>query len=153
MSIREEITQKLKEAMINKDVSLLNILRLIKASIKEKDIVAKGNGKPDISNEDIISVLQSMIKQRKASMDIYLQGKREDLAKKEEYEIEIISNFLPEQLSVQEIEIIINQTIKSSGANSLKDIGKIINLIKGQYDGRIDFGVASKLIKEKLSPI
>jgi len=86
-------------------------------------------------------------------MDIYLQGKREDLAKKEEYEIEIISNFLPEQLSVQEIEIIINQTIKSSGANSLKDIGKIINLIKGQYDGRIDFGVASKLIKEKLSPI
>lgn len=153
MSIREEITQKLKEAMIKKDVSLLNILRLIKASIKEKDIVAKGNGKSDISNEDIISVLQSMIKQRKASMDIYLQGKREDLAKKEEYEIEIISNFLPEQLSVQEIEIIINETIKSSGANSLKDIGKIINLIKGQYDGRIDFGVASKLIKEKLSQI
>lgn len=153
MSIREEITQKLKEAMIKKDVSLLNILRLIKASIKEKDIVAKGNGKSDISNEDIISVLQSMIKQRKASMDIYLQGKREDLAKKEEYEIEIISKFLPEQLSVQEIEIIINETIKSSGANSLKDIGKIINLIKGQYDGRIDFGVASKLIKEKLSQI
>ena len=153
MSIRDEITNKLKEAMIRKDGDLLNTLRLIKASIKEKDIIAKGNGKIDISDQEIISVLQSMIKQRKVSIDMYLNGKRDDLAKKEENEIKIISKFLPEQLSVKEIEIIINETIISSSANSLRDTGKIINLMKEKYDGKIDFGVASKMIKEKLSQI
>lgn len=153
MSIREEITNQLKEAMINKNTNLVNTLRLIKASIKDKDIVAKGNGKGDISDQEIISVLQTMIKQRKASIDMYLSGNREDLVKKEENEIEIISNFLPQQLSLQEIEIIINDMIISSGASSIKNIGDVIKLIKEKYDGRIDLGVASKLIKEKLSEI
>ena len=153
MSIRDEITNKLKEAMIRKDGDLLNTLRLIKASIKEKDIIAKGNGKIDISDQEINSVLQSMIKQRKVSIDMYLNGKRDDLAKKEENEIRIISKFLPEQLSTKEIEIVINEIITSSSANSVRDIGKIINLMKEKYDGKMDFGVASKLIKEKLSQI
>ena len=153
MSIREEITNQLKEAMINKNTNLVNTLRLIKASIKDKDIIAKGNGKGDISDQEIISVLQTMIKQRKASIDMYLSGNREDLVKKEENEIEIISNFLPQQLSLQEIDIIINDMIISSGASSIKNIGGVIKLIKEKYDGRIDLGVASKLIKEKLSEI
>ena len=153
MSIREEITNQLKEAMINKNTNLVNALRLIKASIKDKDIIAKGNGKGDISDQEIISVLQTMIKQRKASIDMYLSGNREDLVKKEENEIEIISNFLPQQLSLQEIDIIINDMIISSGASSIKNIGEVIKLIKEKYDGRIDLGVASKLIKEKLSEI
>ena len=153
MSIREEITNQLKEAMINKNTNLVNTLRLIKASIKDKDIIAKGNGKGDISDQEIISVLQTMIKQRKVSIDMYLSGNREDLVKKEENEIEIISNFLPQQLSLQEIEIIINDMIISSGASSIKNIGGVIKLIKEKYDGRIDLGVASKLIKEKLSEI
>ena len=153
MSIREEITNQLKEAMINKNTNLVNTLRLIKASIKDKDIIAKGNGKGDITDQEIISVLQTMIKQRKASIDMYLSGNREDLVKKEENEIEIISNFLPQQLSLQEIDIIINDMIISSGASSIKNIGEVIKLIKEKYDGRIDLGVASKLIKEKLSEI
>lgn len=153
MSIREEITNQLKDAMINKNTNLVNTLRLIKASIKDKDIIAKGNGKGDISDQEIISVLQTMIKQRKASVDMYLSGNREDLVKKEESEIEIISNFLPEQLSSQEIETIINELIISSGASSIKNIGDVIKLIKEKYEGRIDLGVASKLIKEKLSEI
>lgn len=153
MSIREEITNQLKDAMINKNTNLVNTLRLIKASIKDKDIIAKGNGKGDISDQEIISVLQTMIKQRKASIDMYLSGNREDLVKKEESEIEIISNFLPDQLSSQEIETIINELIKSSGASSIKNIGDVIKLIKEKYEGRIDLGVASKLIKEKLSEI
>ena len=153
MSIREEITNQLKDAMINKNTNLVNTLRLIKASIKDKDIIAKGNGKGEITDQEIISVLQTMIKQRKASIDMYLSGNREDLVKKEESEIEIISNFLPEQLSSQEIETIINELIKSSGANSIKNIGDVIKLIKEKYEGRIDLGVASKLIKEKLSEI
>ena len=153
MSIREEITNQLKEAMISKNTNLVNTLRLIKASIKDKDIIAKGNGKGDVTDQEIISVLQTMIKQRKASIDMYLSGNREDLVKKEESEIEIISNFLPEQLSSQEIETIINELIKSSGASSIKNIGDVIKLIKEKYEGRIDLGVASKLIKEKLSEI
>ena len=153
MSIREEITNQLKDAMINKNTNLVNTLRLIKASIKDKDIIAKGNGKGDISDQEIISVLQTMIKQRKASIDMYLSGNREDLVKKEESEIEIISNFLPDQLSSQEIETIINELIISSGASSIKNIGNVIKLIKEKYEGRIDLGVASKLIKEKLSEI
>lgn len=153
MSIREEITNQLKEAMINKNTNLVNTLRLIKASIKDKDIIAKGNGKGDINDQEITSVLQTMIKQRKASIDMYLSGNREDLVKKEENEIEIISNFLPQQLSLQEIEIIINDMIISSGASSIKNIGGVIKLIKEKYDGRIDLGVASKLIKEKLLEI
>jgi uncharacterized protein YqeY len=153
MSIREEITNQLKDAMINKNTNLVNTLRLIKASIKDKDIIAKGNGKGEIIDQEIISVLQTMIKQRKASVDMYLSGNREDLVKKEESEIEIISNFLPEQLSSQEIETIINELIKSSGASSIKNIGDVIKLIKEKYEGRIDLGVASKLIKEKLSEI
>ncbi len=153
MSIREEITNQLKDAMINKNSNLVNTLRLIKASIKDKDIIAKGNGKGEIIDQEIISVLQTMIKQRKASIDMYLSGNREDLVKKEESEIEIISNFLPDQLSLQEIETIINELIKSSGASSIKNIGDVIKLIKEKYEGRIDLGVASKLIKEKLSEI
>ena len=153
MSIREEITNQLKDAMINKNTNLVNTLRLIKASIKDKDIIAKGNGKGDVTDQEIISILQTMIKQRKASIDMYLSGNREDLVKKEENEIEIISNFLPEQLSSQEIETIINELIISSGASSIKNIGDVIKLIKEKYEGRIDFGVASKLIKEKLSEI
>jgi len=153
MSIREEITNQLKDAMINKNTNLVNTLRLIKASIKDKDIIAKGNGKGDVTDQEIISVLQTMIKQRKASVDMYLSGNREDLVKKEESEIEIISNFLPEQLSSQEIETIINELIISSGASSIKNIGDVIKLIKEKYEGRIDLGVASKLIKEKLSEI
>ena len=137
--------------MINKNTNLVNTLRLIKASIKDKDIIAKGNGKGDITDQEIISVLQTMIKQRKASIDMYSSGNREDLVTKEESEIEIISNFLPEQLSSQEIETIINELILSSGASSIKNIGDVIKLVKEKYEGRIDLGVASKLIKEKLS--
>ena len=153
MSIREEITNQLKDAMINKNTNLVNTLRLIKASIKDKDIIAKGNGKGDVTDQEIISVLQTMIKQRKASIDMYLSGNREDLVKKEESEIEIISNFLPDQLSSQEIETIINELIISSGTSSIKNIGDVIKLVKEKYEGRIDLGVASKLIKEKLSEI
>ena len=153
MSIREEITNQLKDAMINKNTNLVNTLRLIKTSIKDKDIIAKGNGKGDITDQEIISVLQTMIKQRKASIDMYSSGNREDLVTKEESEIEIISIFLPEQLSSQEIETVINELIISSGASSIKNIGNVIKLVKEKYEGRIDLGVASKLIKEKLSEI
>ena len=151
MIIRENISKLLKEAMKKKDIKLTSTLRLILAAIKDKDIIARSNNNSKGVNEtEIVSLLQNMIKQRNASIKMYIQGKRDDLVKIEEDEIEIISNFLPEQLSENEINDIITHTIKSSGANSIKDMGKVIDLIRDEYNGKIDFGAISKIIKLKL---
>jgi uncharacterized protein YqeY len=151
MTIRENISKLLKEAMINKDITLTNTLRLIVAEVKDKDISARSKSNSEGINEtEIISLLQNMIKQRNASIEMYIQGKRDDLVKIEESEIKIISNFLPEQLSENEINDIITNSIRSSGAKSIKDMGKVINLIKDEYNGKMDFGVVSKIIKSKL---
>ena len=151
MTIRENISKLLKEAMITKDIKLTNTLRLILAAVKDKDISSRSIGNfTGINETEIISLLQNMIKQRNASIEMYIQGKRDDLVKIEEDEIEIISNFLPEQLSENEMNDIITNTIKSSGANSIKDMGKVINLIKDEYNGKMDFGAVSRVIKEKL---
>ena len=151
MTIRENISKLLKEAMINKDIILTNTLRLILAAVKDKDISARSKSNSEGINEtEIISLLQNMIKQRNASIEMYIQGKRDDLVKIEENEIKIISNFLPEQLSENEINDIITNSIRSSGAKSIKDMGKVINLIKDEYNGKMDFGVVSKIIKAKL---
>jgi len=151
MTIRENISKLLKEAMINKDITLTNTLRLILAAVKDKDISARSKSNSEGINEtEIISLLQNMIKQRNASIEMYIQGKRDDLVKIEEREIKIISKFLPEQLSENEINDIITNSIRSSGAKSIKDMGKVINLIKDEYNGKMDFGVVSKIIKAKL---
>ena len=151
MTIRENISKLLKEAMINKDITLTNTLRLILAAVKDKDISARSKSNSEGINEtEIISLLQNMIKQRNASIEMYIQGKRDDLVKIEKDEIKIISNFLPEQLSENEINDIITNSIRSSGAKSIKDMGKVINLIKEEYNGKMDFGVVSKIIKSKL---
>ena len=151
MTIRENISKLLKEAMIKKDIKLTNTLRLILAAVKDKDISSRSIGNfSGINETEIISLLQNMIKQRNASIEMYIQGKRDDLVKIEEDEIQIISNFLREQLSENEMNDIITNTIKSSGANSIKDMGKVINLIKDEYNGKMDFGAVSKVIKEKL---
>ena len=151
MKIREKVSKNLKDAMIKKDTNLINTLRLILAGIKEKDIISKGKGyDSEIDDKEIISLLQTMIKQRKGSVELYTQGNRVDLANKEENEIKIISNFLPKQLSNQEIDEIVNNTIKSSNLNSIRDMGQAIKIIKEQYDGMMDFGYVSKIIKEKL---
>ena len=151
MTIRENISKLLKEAMINKDITLTNTLRLILAAVKDKDISARSKSNSEGINEtEIISLLQNMIKQRNASIEMYIQGKRDDLVKVEEDEIKIISNFLPEQLSENEINDIITNSIRSSEAKSIRDMGKVINLIKDEYNGKMDFGVVSKIIKSKL---
>jgi len=151
MIIRENISKLLKEAMIKKDMKLTNTLRLVLAAVKDKDISSRSNGNSNGINEtEIISLLQNMIKQRNVSIEMYIQGKRDDLVKIEEDEIKIISNFLPEQLSQNEIDDVIIHTIKLSGANSIKDMGKVINLIKDEYNGKMDFGAVSKIIREKL---
>ena len=152
MTTREDIKNNLKEAMIKKNVDLISALRLVIASIKDRDIIAKGKGNDiGINDEEIISLLQTMIKQRKSSIDMYLEGKREDLAKKEQNEIEIISQFLPKQLSKEEINNIIDMTIKSCEASSMKEMGKVIKLLKEKHNGEMDFADVSKIVKSKLT--
>ena len=152
MNIREKVSKDLKDAMIKKETNLINTLRLMLAAIKERDIISKGKGHDsEVNDKEIISLLQTMIKQRKGSIELYVKGNRVDLAKKEEHEIEIISNFLPSQLSKKEIDDVIIKIIKSSEFNSMKDMGKVIKIIKEKYDGMMDFGYVSKVIKEKLT--
>ena len=154
MNIREKVSKNLKEAMIKKDTTSISTLRLILAAIKEKDIISKGKGNDsEVNDKEIISLLQTMIKQRKGSIELYMKGNRIDLAKKEEDEIKIITNFLPSQITKEEIDEIVNTTIKSYDVNSMKDIGKVMKIIKGKYDGMMDFGYVSKVVKEKLSNV
>ena len=151
MSIRERVLSELKTAMKSKNVNSINTLRLILASLKDKDIIARGNGNLSGINEiEITSLLQTMIKQRHDSIELYKKGKREDLVKKEENEISIILKFLPKQLNEKEVELAVLDSIKLTEANSIKDMGKVINLMKQKYNGKMDFRIVSKVVKEKL---
>ena len=151
MSIRQNVTKALKAAMIKKDVRLINTLRLIIAAIKDRDIVLKGNGNSSgIDEIEITLLMQTMIKQRNASIVLFKQGIREDLVKIEEDEILIISSFLPEQLNEQEIEDAVVNAIKLTKSESMKDMGKVISLMKQDYIGKMDFRIVSRIVKEKL---
>ena len=151
MSIRQNVSSALKAAMIKKDVRLINTLRLIIAAIKDRDIVLKGNGNSSgIDEIEITLIMQTMIKQRNASIVLFKQGIREDLVKIEEDEILIISSFLPEQLNEQEIEDTVVKAIKLTKSESMKDMGKVISLMKQDYIGKMDFRIVSRIVKEKL---
>ena len=152
MSTIQNVSTALKAAMIKKDVRLINTLRLIIAAIKDRDIVLKGNGNSSgIDEIEITLLMQTMIKQRNASIVLFKQGIREDLVKIEEDEILIISSFLPEQLNEQEIEDAVLNAIKLTKSESLKDMGKVISLMKQDYIGKMDFRIVSAVVKEKLT--
>ena len=151
-NIRQNVFSALKAAMIKKDVKVISTLRLIMAAIKDKDIVLKGNGDASgIDETAVILLMQTMIKQRNASIVLFKQGIREDLVKIEEDEILIISSFLPKQLNDQEIEDAVVNAIKLTQSESIKDMGKVINLMKQDYIGKMDFRIVSKIVKEKLT--
>ena len=151
MNIRQNVFSALKAAMIKKDAKVISTLRLIMAAIKDKDIVLKGNGDASgIDETAIILLMQTMIKQRNASIVLFKQGIREDLVKIEEDEILIISSFLPEQLNEQEIEDAVVKAIRLTKSESMKDMGKVISLMKQDYIGKMDFRIVSRIVKEKL---
>ena len=151
MSTIQNVSKALKAAMIKKDVRLINTLRLIIAAIKDRDIALKGIGNSSgIDEIEIILLMQTMIKQRNASIVLFKQGIREDLVKIEEDEILIISSFLPEQLNEQEIEDAVVKAIKLTKSESMKDMGKVISLMKQDYIGKMDFRIVSRIVKEKL---
>ncbi len=150
--LREEIKNSMKEAMINKEADKLATIRLIMAAIKDKDISNRTEeSKEGISDEQILSLFGSMIKQRKDSIEMYLKGGRQDLADKEQAEIDVIYSFMPKQLSDAEVSAAITAAIAETGASSIKDMGKIMGVLKSKYAGQMDFAKASVAIKAALS--
>ena len=152
MSIREIIEKEYKKSILEKKPNITNTLRLVKSSIKDKDIEARTSGIDDgIKEAQIMTLLQSLIKQRNDSIDSFKKANRNDLIEKEKEEIEIIKSFLPLQKSEKETEEIIDTIIKTNNINSLKDMGKLMGFLKSDYSGQIDMGLAGKIAKSKLS--
>ena len=148
--MRERFTQEMKEAMKAGDKRKLSTVRLIQAALKDKDIEARGTGKGQASDEEILALLQKMIKQRQESAGIYEQAGRAELAQQEREEADIIAAFLPKQMDEAEVGAAIQAAIAETGAASLKDMGKVIGALRRQYAGRMDFGKVSALVKEAL---
>ncbi len=150
--MRDILDKSLKDAMKARDAQKISTIRLINAAIKDRDIAIRSEDNLEgVSDEEILSILSKMIKQRKESAKQYEEGGRLELAQQEFEEIEIIENFLPRQLDPNEIEQIVKKIILEINANSLRDMGKVMSLLKENYSGKMDFGKAGVVAKELLS--
>jgi uncharacterized protein YqeY len=149
--LRDDINNAVKEAMKAKAERKLSTLRMVNSSIKNADIEARGQGKQPLSDEDILGLLQKMIKQRQESVELYDKGGRAELAAQEREEIEVISAYLPKQMSDDEVKAAIAAAITDTGAAGMKDMGKVIGALKAKYAGQMDFGKASGLVKAALT--
>ncbi len=149
--LRTQITTAYKTAMKRKEAIAVSTLRLIQAAIKDRDIAARSKGNSDgISDDVVLSLLQSMIKQRRDSIEAYEKGGRMELAQREAEEISIIESFLPAQMNDVEIAAAVEGVISNVEATTLKDMGKVMAILKEQFAGRMDFGKASSAVKAKL---
>ena len=152
MPLREKINQQFNTALKNKNKTLVSTLRLILAAIKERDIANRTSGKKEeVKDQEILRVLQKMKKQRQDSADLYKKGGRQELLNIEEEEIKIIDTFLPKQLSEEETKKICKEIIESVGASSVKDMGKIMGMLKKKHSDSIDFSKANLIIKGLLN--
>jgi len=150
--LRTRFQEQLKQALHAKDEIATSTLRLIIAAMKDRDIAARGKGNWDgIGEDEILAMLQSMIKQRHESIKMYQQGKREDLAAREASEIRVIETFLPTQLTEDEVKAAIDTAIEAVGAAGIKDMGKVIADMKSKYTGQVDFSKVSALVKDRLT--
>ncbi len=147
MKLLEKLQQEMKTALKNRDKDRLSVIRMLISEVKKAQIDAKR----DLSDEEIISVLQKYAKQRKEAIKQYRDAGREDLAEKEEKELEIVSEFLPQPLSQEEIEKIVSDTIKELNATSMKDMGKVMKAVMEKVKGRADGSIVSSIVKSKLS--
>ncbi|MGL4494429.1 MAG: GatB/YqeY domain-containing protein [Beijerinckiaceae bacterium] len=149
--LRQRITDGLKEAMKAGDKARLGAIRLMQSEIKNKDVEARGAGKEQASEEDILGLLQKMTKQRQESLAIYDKAGRADLAAVERSELEVIASFMPKQMTDAEVTDAIKAAIAETGAAGMKDMGKVIAVLRGKFAGQMDFGKASGLVKAALS--
>jgi uncharacterized protein len=149
--LRQDFADRLKQAMKARDARTTSAVRLILAVLKERDVAARGEGRPEGLSEDEISrMLQGMIRQRRESIALYEQGKRSDLAEKEREEIAVIESFLPQQLGEAETEAAVAAAIAELGAAGVKDMGKVMALLRQRHPGTIDLARASAITKRLL---
>ena len=149
--LRDDISNAMKDAMKARDEKKVSTLRMVNAAIKNADIEARGQGKDPLDDGAVLGLLQKMIKQRQESVELYDKGGRPDLASAERAEIEIITGYLPKQMSDAEMTAAIEAAIKETGAASMKDMGKVVGVLRGKYAGQMDFGKASGKVKELLN--
>ena len=149
--MRDRLNAALKEAMKAKDSGRLSTLRLINAAIKDREIAARGEGdEKDISNDEILAILGKMVKQRLESARQYEEAGRLELAEKERAEIKVIEDFLPRQLNEDEVSAAIDAAIAEVGAESIRDMGKVMGELKAKFTGQMDFGAVGPMVKSKL---
>ncbi len=146
MALMEKIMQDMKEAMKSKEKERLSTIRMLVSEIKKRQI---DSGK-EFDDNDILGVIKSMVKSREDSVKAYRDGGREDLAEKEEREVEVLKSYLPKQLSEEEIANIVEEAIKESGAQTVRDMGKVMKIVMGKYGSQVDGKTVNKIVKEKL---
>jgi len=149
--MRDQLNDALKEAMKAQDKRRISTLRLINAAIKDRDIASRGSGKDGLSEDEVLQILTKMVKQREESAKTYEEASRLDLAQQEREEIAIIKDFLPKQLDETETEEAVNAVVAELGVSGLKDMGRTMSALKERYPGKMDFGLASKMVKTLLS--
>ncbi len=151
MNLRKKIEEDYKQSIKTKDQDKTNTLRLIKSAIKDRDISSRSSENKDgINDTEILSLLISLIKQRKDSIEQFKKAKRDDLIKNEQSEIDIINIYLPQQKSEEETESIVSGLIKKNNLQSIKDMGRLMSIIKNDYAGEVDMGLVGKIAKSKL---
>ena len=151
MSLRTRLSDDMKNAMRAKDERVLATVRLILAALKDKDIAARPKGITAIPDEDIMQMMNGMIKQRRDSIALYQQGNRPELAQQEQAEIDVIQSYLPQQMSADEVAAAVRQAVADAGAASVKDMGKVMGLLKERFTGKMDFASVSGIVKQQLS--
>ena len=151
MSLKKKIEEKLNEALKAKDKNTYPTLRLVVSAIKDAEIAGRTKGQKEMTDSDINTILKKMIKQRNESCEVYKKAGRNELLENETKEIEVISFFLPKQLDEKETKKICEEAIKSSGASSVKDMGKVMGILKSKHSDTLDFSKVSSIIKELLN--
>ena len=152
MMMRDRLQAAMKDAMRAKEAARLSTLRLINAAIKDRDIAMRGDGQDQgVSDAEILGILGKMVKQRQESARAYEDGARLELAEKELAEIKVIEEFLPRQLEAAEVTVAISSAIAEAGATSIRDMGKVMAVLKGKYTGQMDFGAVGPRIKDMLA--
>lgn len=149
--MRETITKALRDAQKSQDRERTSTLRMVNAAIQDRDIANRGTGKDAAGNDEVLQILTKLVKQREESVKAYEEGGRAELAAKERSEIAIIREFLPRQMDEAETRKVIADAVAETGAASIKDMGKVMAILKERYTGQIDFSKASGIIKEALS--
>lgn len=151
MALRDRLQTELKDAMKAREVDRLSALRLINAAIKDREIAARGEGTGELTDADLMAILGKMVKQRQESARVYEEGGRLELAEKELNEIRVIEEFLPRQLSPDEVEAAVAAAITETGATGIRDMGRVMAALKARHTGQMDFAAAGAAIKARLA--